>query len=276
DLNARHQHWGDQVNKTVSKKLYEKIIEYDLEIPNEFGMPTYFDSQGSSSIIDLTLHTEELLLFSPKWSVVKQQLNQTDHELIKINLRDLGCKKSMQLMLQFQKKGLDTEDAQLFLAHPIAKGIDKNQIISAAFLDVSKACNSTDPNLLLTKLKDSGISSTFVSFIRSFCEPRRAYISIENDITSKVKLSSYGIPQGGSLSPVLFNIYIRSIFRPSPNNTILFDYADDLTVTVSGNKSRYNVMRLRSFINKIENSLREIKLEIQIEKTHLIHFNRKR
>ncbi|CAF0896356.1 unnamed protein product [Didymodactylos carnosus] len=41
DLNARHQHWGDHVNKTVSKKLYEKIIEYDLEIPNEFGVPLY-------------------------------------------------------------------------------------------------------------------------------------------------------------------------------------------------------------------------------------------
>ncbi|CAF1550851.1 unnamed protein product [Didymodactylos carnosus] len=94
DLNARHQHWGDHVNNTVGKKLYEKIIEYDLEIDNEFGVPIYSDSQGSSSIIDLTLHTEELLLFSPKWSVVKQQLNQTDHELIEINLHDLEWKKS--------------------------------------------------------------------------------------------------------------------------------------------------------------------------------------
>ncbi|CAF1482112.1 unnamed protein product, partial [Didymodactylos carnosus] len=93
-LNARHQHWGDHVNNTVGKKLYEKITEYDLEIANEFGVPTYFDSQGSSSIIDLTLHTEELLLFSPKCSVVKQHLNQTDHELIEINLHDLEWKKS--------------------------------------------------------------------------------------------------------------------------------------------------------------------------------------
>ncbi|CAF1199326.1 unnamed protein product [Didymodactylos carnosus] len=429
DLNARHQHWGDHVNNTAGKKLYEKIIEYDLEIANEFRVSTYFDSQGSSSIIDLTLHTEELLLFSPKWSVGKQQLNQTDHELIEINLHDLERKKSTfqsfqdmcrwnysradwtkfvqniddaigatgleaalirnkdeidkfakqiddillnaahvtipkenrspqnynryleerkrfetdietaksgywskisksmklrtiqtkmsrkpqqpipdlidennkQLVEKHEivqefidefctdnnsgqdlntnfgfRKGLGTEDAQLFLAHQIAKGVDKNQVISAAFLDVGKAFNSIDPNLLFTKLKDSGISSAFVSFIRSFCGPRQAYISIENDITSKVKLSSYGIPQGSSLSPVLFNIYIRSIFRTSSNNTILFGYADDLTVTVSGKKSRYNVMRLRSFISKIENSLREIKLEIQIDKTHLIYFNRKR
>ncbi|CAF1062444.1 unnamed protein product [Didymodactylos carnosus] len=108
---------------------------------------------------------------------------------------------------QFEfRKGLGTEDAQLFLAHQIAKGIDKHQVISAAFLDVSKAFNSIDPNPLLTKLNDSSILLTLVSFIRSFCEPRQAYISIENDITSKVKLSSYGIPQGSSLSPVIFTL----------------------------------------------------------------------
>ncbi|CAF1379201.1 unnamed protein product [Didymodactylos carnosus] len=109
------------------------------------------------------------------------------------------------------RKRLGTEDAQLFLSHHIATGIDKQQIVTTAFLDVSKAFNSINPTLLITKLKKTGISAPIINFVKSFCEPRNACVSLEDGITSKFKLMNYGAPQDKTLKDLKLELQIDKI-----------------------------------------------------------------
>ncbi|CAF1325590.1 unnamed protein product, partial [Didymodactylos carnosus] len=87
-VNERHTYWGDKLSNIIGKCLYEKIIEHDLYLANIFGVSTYHDENGCSSVIDLTLHTDDINKYSPTWSIIPQ-IDKIDHELIEVNLHDL-------------------------------------------------------------------------------------------------------------------------------------------------------------------------------------------
>ena len=105
-------------------------------------------------------------------------------------------------------------------------------------MDLSKAFDSLNHELLLTKLKAYGLYSNSVTFIKNYSQTDFNVVKYIAFIEWEKVLN--GIPQGSILGPLLFNIFINGIFL-SLQKCDLANYADDSTLYTS-DKSVSNIM----------------------------------
>jgi len=96
---------------------------------------------------------------------------------------------------------------------------------------MSKAFDTVDIHKLIHKIHKTDIPNTIIKYLANYIKDRKAY-TIYHNTTSKQLLLKTGVPQGGVLSPTLFNIYMSDIPKPS-HNIQLYTYADDINTQSS-------------------------------------------
>ena len=99
--------------------------------------------------------------------------------------------------------------------------MDRKEITALVLLDLSKAFDSIDHSLLLTKLRSLGVSSSAVDWFNSYLSGRSQIVRIGSTL-SESRLITHGVPQGSLLGPVLFNIYIYIYKRSAFDDEHLF------------------------------------------------------
>ena len=116
--------------------------------------------------------------------------------------------------------------------------------IIALFMDLSKAFDTIDHNILLHKLYNYGIRGIVWSWIKSYLSNRQQYVSID-DVNSPISHINCGVPQGSILGPLLFLIYINDIVNSSPILSFVL-FADDTNILLSHNNLRelINILNL--------------------------------
>ena len=95
-------------------------------------------------------------------------------------------------------------------------------------MDLSKAFNSLNHELLLAKLHAYGFSRSALALNHSYLSNRRRRVKI-NGSFSTWKEINLGVPQGSVLGPLLLNIHINDIFLLM-SRTEICNYADDTTL----------------------------------------------
>ncbi|CAI6364355.1 unnamed protein product [Macrosiphum euphorbiae] len=148
-----------------------------------------------------------------------------------------------------------------------------NSQVDAIFTDFSKAFDSVDHNSLIYTLDKLGIGFPLLSWIRSYLVDRWQYVKLFNISSSKFKVSS-GVPQGGHLSPLLFNIFVNSIFSNVPSVRLLL-FADDAKL-FSRISSSTDCDVLQSSFNNFINWCQAIGLTLNFDKCKIISFSRSR
>ena len=101
-------------------------------------------------------------------------------------------------------------------------------------MDLLKAFDSYDHDLLLAKLEAYGLGSNAVSFMRSYLANKRQRCKIYNSFSEWAKISS-GAPQGSILGLLLFNIFVNDIFL-FLQKCDQANYTDESTVYTSGKR----------------------------------------
>ena len=86
-----------------------------------------------------------------------------------------------------------TELAALELVDRIHLYLDKRKYPTASYVDLSKAFDTLDHNILLNTLKYYGVKNTELSWFQSYLTERSQYVEI-NGITSNVLTISTGVP----------------------------------------------------------------------------------
>ena len=126
------------------------------------------------------------------------------------------------------KTGHSTEYAVLeVLDRPIA-ALDYNKTPIHIFLDLSKAFDTLDHNILLSKLKHYGINGTALNLMESYLSNTNQYIVFKDTISDMLPITT-GVPQGSILGPLLFLIYINDLTEASQIFKFIM-YADDTTL----------------------------------------------
>ena len=116
------------------------------------------------------------------------------------------------------------------------EALDKGKPVGAIFMDLSKAFDTLNHDLLITKLEAYGFSKNSLNYIQSYSRNRLQRTNVNNNF----RLSKYifaGVPQGSILGPLMFNIYINNIFL-FPDNVCLSNYADDTTLYSNRNRNK--------------------------------------
>src|SRR4030095_15081559 len=123
------------------------------------------------------------------------------------------------------------------ITNKIAKGFNEKQPPSRTVpvsLDMSKAFDTVNIHKLINKILNTSIPPNFIKIIANYLRGRKAF-TLFNNIASRKQTLKTGVPQGGVLSPALFNIYTSDIPDP-PEGVDLFSYADDIN-TLASNSS---------------------------------------
>jgi hypothetical protein len=116
------------------------------------------------------------------------------------------------------------------------EAIDQGKAVGALFLDLRKAFDLVDHEILLYKLKlyhfDEGAQNLFSSYLSN----RKQFVKVGN-IKSSKSIIKCGVPQGSILGPLLFIIYINDIGLHLQNSSLDL-YADDSTLYAFGDTSQ--------------------------------------
>ena len=91
-------------------------------------------------------------------------------------------------------------------------------------IDLHKAFDTFDHQILLKKMKYLGFSKNTISWFKSYLCERKFQISINTSYSSPANLLC-GVPQGSILGPLLFLLYINGLPQAFVSDSLL--YTDD-------------------------------------------------
>ncbi len=163
--------------------------------------------------------------------------------------------------------------ALIELYDKISLAIDNKEFAIGIFIDLSKAFDTLDHNILIKKLEHYGIRGKALDWFRSYLFNRKQCVSL-NGVMSDYKSITYGVPQGSILGPLLFILYINDIVNCS-EHFIFILFADDTNLFFSCK----NILHLSNTVNLELDNLsawfRSNKLSLNIKKTSYILFGSK-
>ena len=139
----------------------------------------------------------------------------------------------------------------------------------ALFLDLRRAFDTINKELLLFKLSCYGVRGSSLSFIKSYLTGRSQYVEI-NGCISDTSGVNIGVPQGSVLGPLLFNLFINDIINAFPCKKIF--YADDGVLYVTAGSMDDCVELIKEVIRNLSTWLLKNKLIPNTEKTKLMLF----
>ena len=108
--------------------------------------------------------------------------------------------------------------------------LDRGDYAITIFLDLSKAFDTVNHSISLSKLSYNGINP--ITWFRSHLYNRKQRLFVKVIFSDTLQISS-GVPQGSILGPLLFLLYINDFIQASKMFPMRL-YADDTSLTVSG------------------------------------------
>ena len=173
------------------------------------------------------------------------------------------------------RKSHSTESACLELVNKLTEQLENNETPFCIFIDLSKAFDTLDHNILLNKLKYYGLDDISLSWFKSYLTERKQYVEIEG-YRSEMQTINTGVPQGSTLGPLLFIIYMNDLNTVSDIfNIILFADDTSLNSTLSiFTNQRINELseKINLELDKINEWMRSNKLSLNISKTKYMVF----
>ena len=170
------------------------------------------------------------------------------------------------------RKQRSTYDQLTLIDHEIKMSLQNNGICIAAFIDLTGAFDRVWNVAVLQKMINMGFSGRIIGWLYSYLHGRSFEVFLEGEYSSSRQITS-GVPQGGVLSPLLFNILISDI--PKIEGIQYSEFADDIAIYCSGNEYDVVISKIEMALDKINNWLLRWGQQININKSKCMYFTKK-
>ena len=171
---------------------------------------------------------------------------------------------------------MGTEDALLNYTDNIQNNLNNGKDTISLFLDLSKAFDVIDHKILEMKLEYYGFRGKFLEFLLSFIKDRKYFVNV-NGKNSEIKTVNIGVPQGSTLGPLFFLLYINDMSCCTDEKDLgLSQFADDSTMSISSKTLKQAIKVAKKELKKVLEWLAVNKLIINLDKTNLMVFTNKK
>ena len=163
-----------------------------------------------------------------------------------------------------------TECAVLSIIDQVQLAIESHDYSCGIFLDFSKAFDTVNHQILLTKLDYYGIRGVVKDWLTSYLSNRTQFVSL-GAVNSKTQTVSCGVPQGSVLGPLLFLIYVND-FHNCSNLLDFHLFADDANLFFQHSDINMLESLINSELEKVLNWLCANRLSLNIDKSNFVIF----
>ena len=156
------------------------------------------------------------------------------------------------------------------MTESIMNSLDNKKFGCAIFLDVQKAFDTVNHQILLDKLEHYGIRGIALAWLRSYLSNRSQYVSLNGCSSNHLNIIC-GVPQGSVLGPLLFLIYINDLPNSSSKLSIYL-FADDTNIYFESQ----SLINLQKVVNRelkhVKKWLDANELALNVDKTNFVIF----
>ena len=163
-----------------------------------------------------------------------------------------------------------TNHALLDLIEDIRNAMDNNKFAVGVFVDLQKAFDTVDHNILLNKLDHYGIRGVANNWFKSYLSNRKQFVTI-NGVNSDLQSMKFGVPPGSVLGPLLFLIYINDLHSAIKFCTTRH-FADDTNLVIKNKSMKQLKKQLNFDLCKLVSWLKANKISLNKSKTEMLIF----
>ena len=163
-----------------------------------------------------------------------------------------------------------TNHALISMTEDIKSHLDSNEFVTGIFIDLEKAFDTVNHEILSNKLSYYGFRGKTNDLIKSFLVNRSQYVSI-NGTDSQLLNINCGVPQGSTLGPLLFLLYINDL-RFSLTHSDASHFADGTCITYANKTLKTLESNINYDLKSLTEWLRANRLSLNVVKTKLLLF----
>lgn len=134
------------------------------------------------------------------------------------------------------RKERSIQDVLYELIEEINNNLENNYVTATLFLDIKKAFDSVNHEILLKEMNRIGIRGKGGELMKHFLLNSTQEVKVNNSLISDKKNLKSGVPQGSTLGTTMFIIYTNDLEKREDNDGITLKFADD-TATSKGGKN---------------------------------------
>ena len=169
------------------------------------------------------------------------------------------------------RAGFSTSHSLISITETIKKTIDEKKYGCGIFIDLKKAFDTVNHDILLQKLEHYGIRDIALSWFNSYLTGRKQYVHL-NGVNSMINNITCGVPQGSVLGPLLFLIYINDL--PNISKKLKFYlFADDTNIYYESKNLKSLEKTVNKELDKLHDWLCLNRLSLNISKTNFVIFH---